>query len=65
MRNRGPLKVPYVFANVNTDLGATDDIYRTVGASVEISLLVKDAVVGQDHLVIDAYKVPVESDSGQ
>ena len=51
--------VPDVLADVDANVDAVDDEDGALGPGLEVAVFVKDAVVGQVHLVIDAHKLPV------
>ncbi|MBA7587686.1 hypothetical protein ES708_29718 [subsurface metagenome] len=51
--------VPDVLADVDTQPDAADSIDRALVTGAEIAVLIKDAVVGQKYLVIDAGELAV------
>ena len=55
----GAYLVPDVFAHIHAYLDASDGVDGALAARLEVSLLVKDTVVGQEYLVVDVHKLAV------
>ncbi len=60
----GTHRVPDVLADVHPDADAVDDEDGAVLAGAEIAVLVEDAVVGEEHLVVDAHQLAVGANGG-
>ncbi|MBA7693976.1 hypothetical protein ES703_102576 [subsurface metagenome] len=56
--------VPDVLTDIDADTNTTYDINRTLPASLEVAVLIKDTVVGQVYLVIDTNKFAIMNHRG-
>ena len=58
----GANRIPDVLADVDADVSAVYQVNRTGFSGAKVAVFIEDAVVGQEHLVIDVYEPTVISD---